>query len=90
VGCLTGAGGLVWALAITVLAALADGTPASDYDAGNRAAFGMLLVLLAFVLPIVQSVGYWIAAGLGVSPWRSAAIAHVPAVAIGLAVLLWW
>jgi hypothetical protein len=86
------AAGLTWAVASVGAAAVLDGFPAYDYDAGNRFAFGAALLLLALVCPLLCATSYWVARGAGLAVASSLAIAQVAPVAAagggGLVLLL--
>jgi hypothetical protein len=82
--------GIVWAFATVILLLATDGVPPEDYEAYNRAAFGMLLSVLIPNLAI----GTWITYVLAhlVVPRRLLALllAQLPPVVLATALFAWW
>ncbi len=78
--------GLGWALAAVIGGAEFDGYPPEYYDAGNRAAFGMALVLLTMACPGGCLAGYTFGRLVSWSRIRSLAIAQVGGAAPAIAV----
>jgi hypothetical protein len=71
--------GVACAIASVVAGAAADGYPPEYYDAGNRFAFSVALMLLIMICPAASLFAYGLARGADWSIWRSLGIAQLGA-----------
>lgn len=78
-------------MAITVLAAATDGVPAEEYSSPNSAAFGLLLIGLAVVLPPTACLTFTLTTLLRPRLVVAIAVAQLPALAtLALVLAFFW
>jgi hypothetical protein len=78
------ASGLVWAVAAVAGGAAVDPYPADYYDAGNRFAFFVLLVMLIVACPAACLLGYGFTRIAGWPMLRSLAVAQLAPAALAV------